>query len=192
MAYAARGMHAKALSLATEASRQFPDEDVIKILLARTSLNDGKYQQCYKVLENATILPFEGQRDVHELFVQCQMCMGMEAMKKGRYPDAVRNLEGSKEYPERLGTGKPGNPDYRAQDYLLAFTYDKMGYAAKAREARQRIAVFSPGRGGRTQTGQAGTASAVERWYGSTFQSESELKALQELLNLLRGGQRRR
>ncbi len=184
-------MNDKALALATEATKLFPNEDVIKILLARTSLNTGNYAQCYGVLEKATILPFEGQRDIHELFVQCQMAMGMQAMKKGRYQDAVRNFEGSKEYPERLGTGKPGNPDFRAQDYLLAFAYDKMGNAAKAQEARQRIAAFSSGRRG-GQAGQAGAAVAVERWYGSTFQSENELKALRELLGLLRGGQRRR
>lgn len=188
-AYGDRGMHDKALNLAIEASKQFPNEDLIKILLARTSLNSGRYPQCYSVLEKATILPFEGQRDVHELFVQCQMCMAMEAMKKGQYQQAIKSLEGSKEYPERLGTGKPNNPDYRAQDYLMAFTYEKMGQPAKVQEARQRIAAFSDRRGAQSP----GTASqAVEQWYRTTFPAETALKALQELIGLVRGGGPRR
>ena len=95
------------------------------------------------MLENATILPFEGQRDVHDLFVQCQICLAMEAMKKGRHDEALKRLEGSKEYPVRLGTGKPQDPDYRVQDYLMVFTYDKMGAPAKAEEAQKRIAEYS-------------------------------------------------
>jgi tetratricopeptide (TPR) repeat protein len=188
-AYTERGMHDKALNVASEAAKLFPGEDLIKILLARTALNSGRYQECYGVLEKATILPFEGQRDVHELFVQCQMCSALAALKKGRYEEAVRSLEGSKEYPERLGTGKPANPDYRTQDYLLAFAYETMGQAAKAQEARQRIAGYTGRRGG----GNAQAAGpAVEQWLRTTFQSETELKALQELFRLVRGSQRRR
>jgi tetratricopeptide (TPR) repeat protein len=189
MAYSERGLHEKALGLATEAAKLFPGEDLIRILMARTALNSGRYQQCYAVLEKATILPFEGQRDVHELFVQCQMCLALQAMKKGQYAEAVRSLEGAKEYPERLGTGRPNNPDFRAQDYLLAFAYEKMGQAAKAQEARQRIAAFAGRRGA---AGAPAADQAVGQWYDTTFQTESELKALQALFSLLRGGGRRR
>jgi Flp pilus assembly protein TadD len=187
--YGEQGMHDKALKLAVEASKRFPDEDLIKILLARSYLNSGHYRDCYSVLENATILPFEGQRDVHDLFVQCQICMAMEAMKKGQYDEAIKRLEGSKEYPERLGTGKPGNPDYRAQDYLMMFSYEKMGTPAKVQEARKRIQSYS----GRYSRGSAETTqAAVDRWYRSTFPAESELKALQELVSVVRGSRRRR
>ncbi len=68
-------MHDKALALAREAAALFPKDDLIRILLARTYLNSGRYQECYAQLENATILPFEGQRDVHSLFVQCQLAL---------------------------------------------------------------------------------------------------------------------
>ncbi len=187
-AYGDQGMTDRALDLAVQASKQFPNEDLIKILLARTSLNNGRYPQCYSVLENATILPFEGQRDVHELFVQCQMCMALQAMKAGRYQDAIKSLDGSKQYPERLGTGMPGNPDYRAQDYLLAFTYERMGQPAQAEVARQRIATYSARR-----PAQAAETlnSAVEQWFRTTFEAESELKALRELFTLVRAGRRR-
>jgi tetratricopeptide (TPR) repeat protein len=183
--YGEQGMQDKALNVAVEASTQFPDEDLIKILLARTSLNNGRFQQCYSVLENATILPFEGQRDVHDLFVQCQICLAMEAMKKGRYDDAIKRLEGSKEYPERLGTGKPNNPDYRVQDYLMMLCYEIMGMPAKAEAARERISAFSS----RYSTETVYTAKKqVDQWYRTTFFAQTELRALQELSKIVRGG----
>ena len=104
-------------------------------------------------------------------------------LKKGDYKEAVRRLEGSKEYPERLGTGRPGNPDFRPQDYLLASAYEKMGEAELARASRQRIAAYTGGRG--PSAGEAGPA--VEQWLRTTLQSETELNALRELLRLVRG-----
>ena len=83
--YGTRGMHDKALALAREAATLFPKDDLIRILLARTYLNSGRYQECYAQLENATILPFEGQRDVHLLFVQCQLALAVENMKQRQW-----------------------------------------------------------------------------------------------------------
>jgi tetratricopeptide (TPR) repeat protein len=186
--YAELGMNEKALQLAEQASKLFPDEDLIRILLARSLLTSGRYQACYDVLQNATILPFEGQRDVHELFVQCQICLAMEAMKKSRYVDAIKHLEGSKEFPARLGTGKPQDPDYRVQDYLIMLTYEKMGEAAKTDEAQKRIEAYSA-RNPRAANVSAG--ARVDQWYRTTFNSQGELQALKELVSILQGRRRR-
>ncbi len=187
--YGEQGMHDRSLKLALEASRRFPDEDLIKILLARTYLNNGRYQACYSVLENATILPFEGQRDVHDLFVQCQICLAMDAMKKGRYDEALKRLEGSKEFPVRLGTGKPQDPDFRVQDYLMMLTWDKKGAPAKAEEVQKRITEYG------TRHPRAGVETVkarVDQWYRSTFPDKSELEALKELSSIVQGTRRRR
>ena len=186
--YDESGAPDKALAVAVEASKRFPEEDLVKILLARTYLNGGRYRECYAVLENATILPFEGQRDVHDLFVQCQICLAMEAMKQGRYEDALKRLEGSKEYPARLGTGKPHDPDFRVQDYLMAFTYEKMGSSAQAGEAQKRIEEYS------ARNPRAGTETMkarVNQWYATSFPAQNELQALKELVTLVQGRRRR-
>ena len=187
--YNDHGMRHEAMQVAVEASRRFPDEDLIKILLARTYLNNGRYQECYAVLENATILPFEGQRDVHELFVQCQICLALAALKKGQHEEAIQRLEGSKEFPPRLGTGKPQDPDYRVQDYLVMLSYEKMGQREKAEEARRRIAAYSARHG---RGPDESVTAKVEQWCRTTLAARNELDALRELMNLIRGGRRRR
>ncbi len=185
--YTERGMHDRALKMAVEAARRFPDEDLIKILLARTYLNNGKYRECYAVLENATILPFEGQRDVHDLYVQCQICLALDAMKQGRHEEALKRLEGSKEYPVRLGTGRPGDPDFRVQDYLMMLAYEQMGSAGQAKEALERIGAYS------ARTSRAAVDRAIiERWYRTSFRDSGQLQALRELVSLVQGPRRRR
>jgi tetratricopeptide (TPR) repeat protein len=139
--YASRGMHDKALAVATAGAKQFPNNDIVKITLARSYLNSGRHQDCYATLEHATILPFEGQHDVHSLFSNCQMALALEAMKQGKLDAAEERLKGAKEYPERLGTGAPSDPDYRVQDYLLMLCYQQMGQKAAAKAAGRRTAI---------------------------------------------------
>ena len=185
--YTEKGTHDKALSLAVQASRQFPDEDAIKVLLARAYLNNGRYQDCNSVLANATILPFEGQSDIHTLFVQCLVSQALADMKKGQYSQAVERLERSREYPERLGTGAPSDPDFRIQDYLLMFCYQESGTPAKAAEAGERINAYSS----RHSLGIVDTQKKqVDEWYRTTFRTQTELNALRELSRLA-GGRRR-
>jgi Flp pilus assembly protein TadD len=181
--YLQAGMDEKALKVAIAASEQFPKEDALRILLARTYLNSRKYEDCYAVLAKASILPYEGQNDVHQLWVESLVTQALADMKKGGYQEAVGRLEASREYPERLGTGKPDDPDYRIQDYLESFCYEKLKMTSKAEEARARIEAWHSrhGEGNAEIEGQR-----VSEWYGTASGSESELKALQLLTVLLR------
>jgi tetratricopeptide (TPR) repeat protein len=180
--YLQAGMNDKALKLAVTACQQFPKQGALRILLARTYLNSGKYQDCYAVLAKTSILPFEGQSDVHELWVESLVTQALADMKKGTYQEAIERLEASREYPERLGTGKPSDPDYRIQDYLESFCYEKMNMTARAEEARARIKAWN------TRHGEGNAEierQQVLEWYRTTFQSAVELNALQELTRIL-------
>lgn len=181
--YLGAGMNGKALQLAIDAARRFPEEDAMRVLLARAYLSSGKYQECYGVLAKASILPHEGQSDVHELWVECLVSQALRDMKSGAYQDAIRRLEESREYPERLGTGKPGDPDYRSQDYLEFYCYQKLSEPSKAEEAKSRINSWN------SRHHQAGAESqdqSVEKWYQTSLPAMPELAAFRALNGLLR------
>ena len=174
----------KALGLTRKAAQLFPGESVIAVDLARTSMNNKLYQDCYNVLGKATILPYEGQRDVQTLFVSSQLCLALLDMKAGRFAQAVKHLEESKDYPERLGTGRPYNPDYRVQDTLQRICHDKMKNPKLAEEARKRVRAYQ-GRG--PQESPESLEAKVEQWSKTTFVNEDERKALDQLTLLIRG-----
>ena len=110
-------------------------------------------------------------------------------MKKGQYQEAVAHLEASREYPERLGTGKPADPDYRIQDYLEGFCYEKLNDTSKAEEARARIKAFAS----RHPRGDAeAQRQRVEEWYRTDLPAQAELEALQSLNGAIYGEGRRR
>jgi len=95
-------------------------------------------------------------------------------MKQGRYEEALKRLEGSKEYPARLGTGKPHDPDFRVQDYLMAFTYEKMGSSAQAGEAQKRIEEYSARN---PRPGTETIKARVNQWYATSFQRRTNCGA---------------
>lgn len=183
------GQFDKALSLAENAVRLFPKQSPLKVDLARTLMNNGRYLDCYRALAKATILPYEGQRDVHTLYVRSQICHALGLMKAGRYTQAIRRLEESKGYPENLGTGQPYNPDYRVQDALQMISYANIKNSKLAEEARLRVLSYR-GRGG--QAVSENLEAKIAQWSKTSLRGADEMKALDDLTLLIRGPQQAR
>jgi tetratricopeptide (TPR) repeat protein len=88
-------------------------------------------------------LPFEGASEIHSLFARTHVQLGLARMRERDWPAAVRELERSKEYPEKLGSGRPFDPDLRLQDYLLGLAYGRLGEADRAEAAFQAVVGFT-------------------------------------------------
>jgi hypothetical protein len=110
--------------------------------------------------------------------VQCQLALALEALKKGQYAQAIERVQGSREYPERLGTGKPHNPDYRVQDALEMLCQAGAGGTAKANQAWARVAAYR---------GAGATRASVEQWRRETLPAQPAARALQQLSELAGG-----
>ena len=134
-----QGQKDEALAAARKATADFPAEATLKVDLAETLLAVGEPNEAAVILDAIAALPYEGASDIYGLYVRAYVAIGLEAMKKAAWPDAVQALELSKLYPEKLGTGAPFHPDSRLQDYLIALCLDKMGEKEKAAALREAI-----------------------------------------------------
>lgn len=90
----------------------FPVEGIIEIDMVRTLINNKRYCRALSMLEDIEALAYEGAREIHDLFVRSHVHLAVENMEQGRYAQAIGHLEASKEFPERLGTGRPYEPDF--------------------------------------------------------------------------------
>jgi len=129
----------EALASARKAAADFPTEVPLQVDLAEALLAAGDPHEAATVLDAVAALPYEGASDIHGLYVRSHIGIGLEAMKKGQWADAVQAFELSKLYPEKLGTGAPFHPDSRLQDYLTALSLDRMGEKDKAAALREAI-----------------------------------------------------
>ena len=72
----------------------------------------------YKVLEKVKILPQEGAHEGHDIFELANLSLAVEMSEKGKYREAIKYVDNSRNWPENLGAGKPYDPDTRFQDYI--------------------------------------------------------------------------
>jgi tetratricopeptide (TPR) repeat protein len=129
----------EALAAARKAAADFPAEVPLQVDLAEALLSAGDPDEAATVLDAVAALPYEGASDIYGLYVRAHVGIGLEAMKKAAWADAVQALELSKLYPEKLGTGAPFHPDTRMQDTLIALCLDRMGEKDKAAALRETI-----------------------------------------------------
>jgi Tfp pilus assembly protein PilF len=134
-----QGRKDEALAAARKAASDFPAEVPLQVDLAEALLASGDPNEAATVLDAVAALPYEGASDIYGLYVRAHVGIGLEAMKKAAWADAVRALELSKLYPEKLGTGSPFHPDSRMQDYLISLCLDRMGEKDKAAALRESI-----------------------------------------------------
>jgi tetratricopeptide (TPR) repeat protein len=133
----------RALQTARQAEAAFPDVVQIRVDLVKALLDARLFSEASELLDKVEALPFEGASELHGLFVRAHLALAVEAMKNKAWPAALRELERSKEYPERLGTGAPFHPDVRLQDYLAAICHYRLGDPSKAEEMRRGIADYT-------------------------------------------------
>ena len=74
------GRSDNALKLSRDAVKRFPGHDIIRVDLLRSLVKTDRYSECAALLEDMEILPYEGQRDIHDLYVQCHLNLGLDAV----------------------------------------------------------------------------------------------------------------
>jgi len=134
-----REMVDKAFSVAKDAVNKFPHNTPIQIENIRALLNSQQYSLAAEILEAMVALPSEGATGVHSLFVDCHVKFALQYVEMKDYLKAIVHLKKSQEYPETLGTGKPYDPDFRLQEYIMAYCYDKMEEDERAEQLRKSI-----------------------------------------------------
>ncbi len=128
---------------AKDAYRLFPSNPVISVDYAKALLNNKKPKECIDILNKTLILPQEGAKEGHELVELANIALALDYMELNNYKAATKYLVNSKQYPEKLGEGKPYDPDYRLQDYLIAYCAKQLKDKKMAAQCYQNIIDFS-------------------------------------------------
>lgn len=141
--YNEKKMPQPALKAAEQALAQLPDEVPLQIEMIRALLGNRFYKRAAEMLDMLQALPSEGATALHDLFEHCHNHLGWELMQVGDFKAAITHFEKAKTYPERLGSGKPYDPDNRLQDFFLALCFEQTGEKQKAQEIRQNVQSYT-------------------------------------------------
>jgi len=138
-----RGRYAEALPLCVNAARRFPQSYVMQFQLARTLLFNKGYAASLAILDTLTILPSEGARYGRDAYRQACLLTAVEKIQNNAYDEGLSLIARARLWPERLGTGKPYDPDTRLEDYLEAIVLQRRGDQDSARRLLSTVAQYT-------------------------------------------------
>ncbi len=117
----------------------FPNDFNLDLLQVRSLIQLGRPREAIDILNATNVLPSENARDSHRLYEQAHALAALEAMERGAYDEARRNLRAALEWPEHLGQGRPYNPEERLVQYLLGHVEQRLGERDRARAAFEAV-----------------------------------------------------
>jgi tetratricopeptide (TPR) repeat protein len=118
----------------------YPQKSSLAMDYAKALFHSGDHEECLKILERTTVLPYEGGWEGHDLYRRANLSAAVEALKKGNARRAVSYIDKARMWPERLGVGKPYDVDERLENYLLALAAEKAGNKEEAKKYLEAVA----------------------------------------------------
>jgi tetratricopeptide (TPR) repeat protein len=153
-----------ALSVIQGYAMRFPSNDVITVLHAKTLLAASQYRAAGDLLDSATLLPCEGSTEAHSLFRESHLMLAAERFRAGKFEEALTLVATARQWPERLGSGKPYSEDLdeRVEDWMEYRCLNKGKRTDEAQKALARILAFADG-SSRAGIGQLASALALRQ-----------------------------
>ena len=140
--------YADALSTAQAAARQFPSSYVALFDLGRLLVLNHLPEPSLSILDTLTVLPFEGASYTRAVHRQACIFSAATAMKAGSYQEAVKLLAKAREWPERLGAGRPYEVDNRFEDYLEGLCDIHLGNKSAGQKLFEQVAAYTQSHAG--------------------------------------------
>ena len=137
--YQRKGRWTGALAASTRARRLFPRDFNLDLLHVKSLIHLERADEALSVLQSTRVLPSEHARDSHQMYVQAHILAALTAFESGRWADAETHLTAALEWPERLGQGRPYEPEERLIHFLRGRVAERAGRAADARRAFEAV-----------------------------------------------------
>ncbi|HTY38579.1 MAG TPA: DUF5107 domain-containing protein, partial [Bacteroidota bacterium] len=146
--------YSDALTISAKAAERFPSSYVALFDHARALVLNRQPEAALSILDTLTVLPFEGAHYTREVYRQSCILAAANAMKGKQFQEAIHLLEKARQWPERLGVGKPYEVDNRFEEYLEALCRVQRGETSAANKMFDHVAGYTqahPGEGGVNQ-----------------------------------------
>lgn len=129
----------KALEISAAAMKVFPSSYVIRTGHAQSLLNNGRFDECIRLLRNTEILPYEGAGYGRTIWRQANLLEAIRLIEAGKVNDAQIKIASAREWPENLGVGRPYTVDESYENILEAFCSYKRGINFQAEKFKSLI-----------------------------------------------------
>jgi len=141
----------RAIATAAVYAARFPRSYILGMTRVRALMFAGQYREADALLGGLSIIPFEGSGEGHALHREAKLMLALDAMRDGNWGEARTLIAAAREWPERLGAGKPypANVDERVENWLSADVARRSGAPEAAALAQEHPMPEESGLAGR-------------------------------------------
>jgi tetratricopeptide (TPR) repeat protein len=138
----------RALELAADIARRFPGNSAVAMLHVRTLMLNGRHGEAAGLLASLNVLPYEGSVEARQMHREANLRVAAGQMKAGKWGEALKHVEAAREWPERLGAGRPypEDCDETLEDWLAFECHRGLGDPDGARKSIEKILSGRPRR----------------------------------------------
>lgn len=185
-----------ALEVSGSALDAFPDDFDLALLHVRSLNEVGGYEESLRIMEEIRVLPSEHSSEAQGLFSRAHLMAGLAALDRGDADAAGSHFEAAMTWPERLGQGRPYEPEERLARFLLGLARADAGDGEAAAEAWMAVVEATPPagfRGGNVTRLDLLGALALERLGRRSVLSDfgnGQEGAMARLVHIVRTGAR--
>lgn len=108
-------------------------------------IDTQRFDEALSLLEEHVFHPWEGWTGAREVYVLALLHRAWQKMSRELYGEAVKDLEKAMEYPENLGTGRPADPVFSREYYLIGLCYERLEERDNAEENYLKSLSFTTG-----------------------------------------------
>jgi len=101
------GDHAAAIKVAAPYYNAHKDNFHVTDVYVRALVGAGQYAKADKVMDSMRVLPFEGQSGTRALYRDIKLRLAQQCIDKKQWKAASKYVEQARQWPSRLGSGKP-------------------------------------------------------------------------------------
>ena len=114
---------AEAVRIAADYYRRAPRNSALGMLYARALLKHGEADGARRLLDSLVVLPYEGSGEAHSLYREANLLVAVGRIRAGDTGGALDLITKARQWPERLGAGKPYDADLdeRLEDLLAGW-----------------------------------------------------------------------
>lgn len=141
--YLQKGLSDKALKIANESLKKFPENNTLKYVFTKCLMANGQYSMARNILTKITILPSEGAQYGRITYRQACIMEAIVLYKNEQYRAAIKLIDKARLWPENLGVGKPYDPDERIEDFLEAKCWLRIGKQEEVEKLNHRIISYT-------------------------------------------------
>jgi phage tail protein X len=110
----------KALAVSKKYYTAQPGDFRLGLLFAKAAVLKGAYATAAGLLDKLTVLPYEGAQESRQFYREAHLMLALDEMKVKKWKNAISEITLARQWPERLGAGKPYPEDIdgRVEDWL--------------------------------------------------------------------------